>query len=228
MKKLQFIDIGKPFRIIGKICKDIERAFRFKGINVNFIVMMIDYIGFAFILKWNLQTGCATLQDGLDAVNSGLESANNTLSSVLGKSKTTDNNEDAVVVNKSKSNKVNVDDLPSDYTIDLTKNPNKLAAIFNDVRRNQNEEKYEGKVITLTAKIESMEIGASVEFTTCNQEVHFVYEATKGDLFSDSVIFLDFGDEYKKWKKGDVVTVKGYIGLMDHEAMMSLTIIKSK
>lgn len=56
MKKLQFIDIGKPFRIIGKICKDIERAFRFKGINVNFIVMMIDYIGFAFILKWNLQT----------------------------------------------------------------------------------------------------------------------------------------------------------------------------
>ena len=50
----QFIDIGKPFRIIGKICKDIERAFRFKGINVNFIVMMIDYIGFAFILKWNL------------------------------------------------------------------------------------------------------------------------------------------------------------------------------
>ena len=57
MKKLQFIDIGKPFRIIGKICKDIERAFRFKGINVNFIVMMIDYIGFAFILKWNLQQG---------------------------------------------------------------------------------------------------------------------------------------------------------------------------
>ena len=56
MKKLQFIDIGKPFRIIGKICKDIERAFRFKGINVNFIVMMIDYIGFAFILKWNLQS----------------------------------------------------------------------------------------------------------------------------------------------------------------------------
>ena len=55
MKKLQFIDIGKTFRIIGKICKDIERAFRFKGINVNFIVMMIDYIGFAFILKWNLQ-----------------------------------------------------------------------------------------------------------------------------------------------------------------------------
>ena len=37
-------------------------------------------------------TGCATLQDGLDAVNSGLESANNTLSSVLGKSKTTENN----------------------------------------------------------------------------------------------------------------------------------------
>ena len=55
MKKLQFIDIGKPFRIIGKICKDIERAFRFKGLNVNFIVMMIDYLGFAFILKWNLQ-----------------------------------------------------------------------------------------------------------------------------------------------------------------------------
>ena len=49
-------------------------------------------------------TGCATLQDGLDAVNSGLESANNTLSSVLGKSKTTDNNSDPVVVNKSKSN----------------------------------------------------------------------------------------------------------------------------
>ena len=56
MKKLQFIDIGKPFRIIGKICKDIERTFRFKGINVNFIVMMIDYIGFAFILKWNLHS----------------------------------------------------------------------------------------------------------------------------------------------------------------------------
>ena len=74
-------------------------------------------------------TGCATLQDGLDAVNSGLESANNTLSSVLGKSKATENNSDAVVVNKSKNNKVNVDDLPSDYTIDLTKNPNKLAAI---------------------------------------------------------------------------------------------------
>ena len=54
MKKLQFIDIGKPFRIIGKICKDIERAFRFKGINVNFIVMMSDYIGIAFIFKWNL------------------------------------------------------------------------------------------------------------------------------------------------------------------------------
>lgn len=174
-------------------------------------------------------TGCATLQDGLDAVNSGLESANNTLSSVLGKSKTTDNNEDAVVVNKSKSNKVNVDDLPSDYTIDLTKNPNKLAAIFNDVRRNQNEEKYEGKVITLTAKIEFMEIGSSVGFTICNQEVHFVYEASKGDLFPDAVTFLDFGDEYKKWKKGNVVTVKGYIGLMNHDdAMMSLTIIKSK
>lgn len=62
MKKLQFIDIGKPFRIIGKICKDIERAFRFKGINVNFIVMMIDYIGFAFILKWNLQFSVATLR----------------------------------------------------------------------------------------------------------------------------------------------------------------------
>lgn len=55
MKKLQFIDIGKPFRIIGKICKDIEREFRFKGINVNFIVMLIDYIGIAFIFKWNLQ-----------------------------------------------------------------------------------------------------------------------------------------------------------------------------
>ena len=55
MKKLQFIDIGKPFRIIGKICKDIERAFRFKGINVNFIGMLIDYIGIAFIFKWNLQ-----------------------------------------------------------------------------------------------------------------------------------------------------------------------------
>ena len=56
MKKLQFIDIGKPFRIIGKICKDIEREFRFKGINVNFIGMLIDYIGIAFILKRNLQT----------------------------------------------------------------------------------------------------------------------------------------------------------------------------
>ena len=55
MKKLQFIDIGKPFRIIGKICKDIEREFRFKGINVNFIGMLIDYIGIAFIFKWNLQ-----------------------------------------------------------------------------------------------------------------------------------------------------------------------------
>lgn len=54
MKKLQFIDIGNLFRIIGKICKDIERAFRFKGINVNFIGMLIDYIGIAFILKWNL------------------------------------------------------------------------------------------------------------------------------------------------------------------------------
>lgn len=54
MKKLQFIDIGKPFRIIGKICKDIEREFRFKGINVNFIGMLIDYIGIAFIFKWNL------------------------------------------------------------------------------------------------------------------------------------------------------------------------------
>ena len=62
MKKLQFIDIGKPFRIIGKICKDIERAFRFKGINVNFIVMMIDYIGFAFILKWNLHITAAFKQ----------------------------------------------------------------------------------------------------------------------------------------------------------------------
>ena len=60
MKKLQFIDFGKPFRIIGKICTDIERAFRFKGINVNFIVMMIDYIGFAFILKWNLQLSLMT------------------------------------------------------------------------------------------------------------------------------------------------------------------------
>ena len=56
MKKLQFIDIGNLFRIIGKICKDIERAFRFKGINVNFIGMLIDYIGIAFILKWNLQS----------------------------------------------------------------------------------------------------------------------------------------------------------------------------
>lgn len=55
MKKLQFMDIGNLFRIIGKICKDIERAFRFKGINVNFIGMLIDYIGIAFILKWNLQ-----------------------------------------------------------------------------------------------------------------------------------------------------------------------------
>lgn len=49
------MDIGNLFRIIGKICKDIERSFRFKGINVNFIVMLIDYIGIAFILKWNLQ-----------------------------------------------------------------------------------------------------------------------------------------------------------------------------
>lgn len=55
MKKLQFIDIGNLFRIIEKICKAIERAFRFKGINVNFIGMLIDYIGIAFILKWNLQ-----------------------------------------------------------------------------------------------------------------------------------------------------------------------------
>ena len=55
MKKLQFIDIGKPFRIIGKICKDIEREFRFKGINLNFIGMLIDYIGIALIFKWNLQ-----------------------------------------------------------------------------------------------------------------------------------------------------------------------------
>ena len=55
MKKLQFIDIGNLFRIIGKICKDLERAYRFKGINVNFIGMLIDYIGIAFILKWNLQ-----------------------------------------------------------------------------------------------------------------------------------------------------------------------------
>ncbi len=161
-------------------------------------------------------TGCAALQDGLDAVNSCLESANNTLSSVLGKSKATDNNSEAVVVNKTKNNKVQVNELPADYTIDLTKNPNKLAAIFNDVRRNQNADKYEGKVITLTGKIESMEISDSIGFTTCNQEVHFAYEATKGDLFTDGVTFLDFGDEYKKWKKGDVVTVKGYIGLMDH------------
>lgn len=56
MKKLQFIDIGNLFRIIGKINKDLERAFRFKGINVNFIGMLIDYIGIAFILKWNLQS----------------------------------------------------------------------------------------------------------------------------------------------------------------------------
>ena len=68
MKKLQFIDIGKPFRIIGKICKDIERAFRFKGINVNFIVMMIDYIGFAFILKWNLQLVFALFSMWMDLV----------------------------------------------------------------------------------------------------------------------------------------------------------------
>lgn len=57
MKKLQFIDIGNLFRIIGKICKAIEREFRFKGINVNSIGMLIDYIGIAFILKWNLQSG---------------------------------------------------------------------------------------------------------------------------------------------------------------------------
>lgn len=67
MKKLQFIDIGKPFRIIGKICKDIERAFRFKGINVNFIVMMIDYIGFAFILKWNLHINERLIEIELNA-----------------------------------------------------------------------------------------------------------------------------------------------------------------
>ena len=69
MKKLQFIDIGKPFRIIGKICKDIERAFRFKGINVNFIVMMIDYIGFAFILKWNLHMDITMIKpNGQDSI----------------------------------------------------------------------------------------------------------------------------------------------------------------
>ena len=56
MKKLQFIDIGNLFRIIEKICKDLERAYRFRGINVNFIGMLIDYIGIAFILKWNLHT----------------------------------------------------------------------------------------------------------------------------------------------------------------------------
>lgn len=66
MKKLQFIDIGNLFRIIGKICKDIERQFRFKGINVNFIVMLIDYIGIAFILKWNLLSGFRITQIGLD------------------------------------------------------------------------------------------------------------------------------------------------------------------
>ena len=79
MKKLQFIDIGKPFRIIGKICKDIERAFRFKGINVNFIVMMIDYIGFAFILKWNLHISAGEMLSGV--INSCLL-GNNSLSPV--------------------------------------------------------------------------------------------------------------------------------------------------
>ena len=73
MKKLQFIDIGKPFRIIGKICKDIERAFRFKGINVNFIVMMIDYIGFAFILKWNLHLIYATFSPVPPRLGSGIK-----------------------------------------------------------------------------------------------------------------------------------------------------------
>lgn len=69
MKKLQFIDIGKPFRIIGKICKDIEREFRFKGINVNFIGMLIDYIGIAFIFKWNLHVdGDSLLLSIKDAV----------------------------------------------------------------------------------------------------------------------------------------------------------------
>ena len=28
---------------------------------MNFIVMMIDYIGFAFILKWNLQSNVSDL-----------------------------------------------------------------------------------------------------------------------------------------------------------------------
>ena len=65
MKKLQFIGIGILFRIIGKICKDIERAFRFKGINVNFIGMLIDYIGIAFILKLNLQVTTETFGRGL-------------------------------------------------------------------------------------------------------------------------------------------------------------------
>lgn len=86
MKKLQFIDIGKPFRIIGKICKDIERAFRFKGINVNFIVMMIDYIGFAFILKWNLHSSyemptvvCKEGKDGnSECISTYSESKSNT------------------------------------------------------------------------------------------------------------------------------------------------------
>ena len=67
MKKLQFIDIGKPFRIIGKICKDIERAFRFKGINVNFIGMLIDYIGIAFIFKWNLHLANLVISSTFDS-----------------------------------------------------------------------------------------------------------------------------------------------------------------
>ncbi|MCI6346112.1 MAG: hypothetical protein MR777_07005, partial [Succinatimonas sp.] len=59
-----------------KICKDIERAFRFKGINVNFIVMMIDYIGFAFILKWNLQTYNSCVRPDKDVIYYTFFSAN--------------------------------------------------------------------------------------------------------------------------------------------------------
>ena len=72
MNKLQFIDIGNLFRIIGKICKDLERAYRFKGINVNFIGMLIDYIGIAFILKWNLHLAKATAVETMRKGNSAM------------------------------------------------------------------------------------------------------------------------------------------------------------
>lgn len=72
MNKLQFIDIGNLFRIIVKICKDLERAYRFKGINVNFIGMLIDYIGIAFILKWNLHLAKATAVETMRKGNSAM------------------------------------------------------------------------------------------------------------------------------------------------------------